>query len=414
MNQLWVRLTSAFFVVIAGVFVVVFSLYFVLGWAEESFAPEAYAPQFQEMSEPFVEHYIMEGKDDEEIIALLDTDAQVALLVAEKRSAGFADGVNPEGGGFGRILTDYARELFISDLFLTTLLIGALLGSIASVLFSRQLVRPLSDLATATQALGKNDFSQRVNVRGSDEINTLATTFNAMAVQLEHTEQVRQKMLADISHELRTPLAGLEGTLRATLDGVLTLDIPQVSNLHEQTRHLSRLVDDLHLLARAEAHRLTLDKTPTDLVALLRELMALFRLLADEAGVFLIEEFTSVPLLHVDAGRMRQVVSNLLNNALRHTPPGGTITLTLGQEGDGVIIGVHDTGEGVQPAHLPQLFDRFYRADRSRSRETGGSGLGLAIAKALVEAHGGEIWAESKGVTLGTSLLVKLFVQGRK
>ncbi len=410
MNQLWVRLTLAFIAVIAGVFVVVASLFSISSQVERSRATDAYAVYFEDATEPFVERYIVAGKEDEEIIALLDTDAQIATLIAEKRAAGFAAGVNPAGGGFGRILTDYMRDLFLSDFLLITLLIGALLGSIASVLFSRQLVRPLSELATATRALGKNDFSQRVNVRGSDEINTLVATFNAMAAQLEHTEKVRQKMLADISHELRTPLTGLEGTLRATLDGVVTLDTAQVSNLHEQTRHLSRLVDDLHLLARAEAHRLTLDKTPTDLAALLRDLMALFRLLAEEAGVSLGEDFMSVPPLNVDAGRIRQVVSNLLNNALRHTPPDGTITLTLEKVSDGVIIGVHDTGEGVSPEHLPYLFDRFYRVDRSRSRQTGGSGLGLAIAKALVEAHGGEISAESKGGNFGTSFLVKLFM----
>lgn len=390
----------AFFAVIAGTIVAVFTLYFALSWiGEPSFSPTDYALEFRDLTAPFVERYIVEGRSDAEIVALLDGNARVLSLVEESRAEGFAEGVDLNERSFGRITRDYLVELLDPNL-LIPLPIGTLFGILASIWLSRKLVRPLTNLAAASRALGKNDFSQRVALQGTDEINVLAASFNEMAAQLEHTETVRQHMLADISHELRTPLAGLEGTLRATLDGVFELDKQHISNLYGQTRHLSRLVDDLHLLARAEARRLTLDKTPTDLATLLHELLDVFRLLADDAEITLREEITPTAPVAVDAGRIRQVVSNLLNNALRHTPAGGTITLALKQNDGSAEIRVTDTGEGISAEHLPHLFDRFYRADGSRSRDTGGTGLGLAITKALVEAHGGVISAESNGLVV--------------
>ncbi|MEM7113737.1 MAG: ATP-binding protein [Chloroflexota bacterium] len=408
MNKLWIRLTLAFFGITTATVVLTFSFFFAFSWlAPVPFTQEEYLLDYDDVVQPYVETYIVEGKSDEEILTLLAIEPQIRDLLREKRADGYAPNIDLEDRGFGRILGDYLYELS-SPAVLQTILIGTLIGMIASIIASRQLTRPLANLTQASHALGQNDLSQRVAVEGSAEVNRLATTFNEMASQLEHAEQVRQSMLADVSHELRTPLAGLEGTLRATLDGVFELTPQHVSNLHEQTRHLTRLVDDLHLLARAEAKRLSLNKTAVSPPTLLNDLADTFAILAQNESVHFIRNLNPTPDINADAGRLRQIISNLLNNALRHTPATGTITLTLQAQANQIEISVQDTGEGIAAEHLPHLFDRFYRADRSRSRETGGTGLGLAITKALVEAHGGTISVASEGERQGSCFAVTL------
>ncbi|MCG8348662.1 MAG: ATP-binding protein [Chloroflexales bacterium] len=413
MNRFWVRLSGAFVGVSLLTAIFIFSLYFVLSWAlvQPTDNPQEYRRKYEDVTAPYVESLIVAGKSDAEIVALLDNGGQLQRLLRDKRSDGFAQGVDIEDRSFGRIAADYISELINLDSILT-IVIGSLFGIIASILFSRQLVRPLAKLTQASYALGDSDLSQRVMVQGSDEINELAATFNKMAAQLKQNETVRQNMLADISHELRTPLAGLEGSLRATLDGVFELDKERIAHLYQQTRHLSRLVDDLHLLARADAKRLSLDKTPVDFAQLLAQMAEIFGVLAHESGVTLETELELLRPISADEGRIRQIVSNLLNNALRHTPSGGSITLALRHTGDSAEIVVEDTGEGISAEHLPHLFDRFYRADKSRSRETGGTGLGLAITKALVVSHGGDISAESNSKNGGTVFRVNLPLQG--
>ncbi|MEM7331972.1 MAG: ATP-binding protein [Chloroflexota bacterium] len=409
MNSFAGRLIRAFFTVILGTLIVVFTLSFAFNWlSEPSYEPTRYVSKFRDTAVPFVERYIVEGKSDAEIVTLLESDAELQALIEEKRAEGFATGIDLNDSSSGQIAEEFVDELLEDEDYLIALIIGSLFGILTSVWLSRQLVRPLTELATTSHALGKSDFSQRVTVEGTDEINVLVASFNDMAAQLERNEQVRQNMLADISHELRTPLAGLEGTLRATLDGVYALDNQHISNLYRQTRQISRLVDDLHLLARAEAHRLPLDKTSVDLAAFLNELVDLFGLLAEEAGVTLVTQIEPVKPVHIDASRIRQVISNLLNNALRHTQADGTITISLRQQINEACLIVQDTGEGIAPEHLPYLFDRFYRVDGSRSRDSGGSGLGLAIAKAIVEAHKGRISARSDGLGQGSIFTIHL------
>jgi len=220
---------------------------------------------------------------------------------------------------------------------------------------------------------------------------------------------LRHNLMADVSHELRTPLTVLEGNLRAALDHVYELDDEQIANLYEQTRHLIRLVNELRELTLAEAAQLPLDQQSFDLRLLVQETVAVFEPLAEEEQVQLVVKMApNLPFISADRSRMRQVLHNLLVNALRHTPEAGQITLSATAVTGRVRLTVQDTGEGIDPQHIEHIFDRFYRTDPSRTRETGGSGLGLAIVKAIVEAHGGSVAAASAGAGKGTIFTIDL------
>ena len=222
----------------------------------------------------------------------------------------------------------------------------------------------------------------------------LARAFNPRAGALEQAGTLRRHMVADVAHELRTPRSVLQGNLRAILDDVYPLAKPEIARLYNQTRLLNRLVDDLRELAQAEAGQLQLNKQPTDLPRLVENTLATFQPVAGAAEVALKAGIPApVPPVNADPARIAQVLHNLLANALRHTPAGGTVLVTTGTEETRVWLRVSDTGAGIATHDLPHVFDRFYRADRARSRATGGAGLGLAIVRAIVEAHGGEVTA---------------------
>jgi two-component system OmpR family sensor kinase/two-component system sensor histidine kinase BaeS len=281
------------------------------------------------------------------------------------------------------------------------------IGILSGVLASRTLSRPIDELAQAAQKIGAGDLSVRTTAQGSEEINILARSFNEMAESLEKDESLRSNLLADVSHELRTPLTVLEGNLRAMLDGVYTLNDDEVANLYAQVRHLIHLVEDLRLLAQAEARQLPLTLQPTDAATLIREVVEFFTPQADESGIALVlDNFPVSFWLKADSARLRQILYNLLANALRHTPRGGTVSLRTETEAESARLVLTDTGEGISPDDLPHIFDRFYRADKSRARDSGGSGLGLAIVKALVEAQGGSIRAESGGAGQGSRFIL--------
>ena len=286
--------------------------------------------------------------------------------------------------------------------------LSVLVGVGAGVLIGRVVSKPISDLAAAAHRIGRGELGVRVKVRGSQETVELAETFNRMAADLQHAEMLRNNLMADVSHELRTPLTVLEGNLRAALDHVYALDEAEIANLYGQTRHLIRLVNDLRELSLAENHQLPMERQPTDLNALAAEALQALEPLAAEKGVTLSDRTERLPEVTVDPIRIRQVLFNLLSNALRHTPAGGAITVTATSRAGEVRLAVQDTGEGLAPDQLAAVFDRFYRADKSRSRETGGTGLGLAIAKAIVEAHGGRVEAHSDGKGHGCTFAITL------
>ena len=297
---------------------------------------------------------------------------------------------------------------------LRALLFAGILGIVGGIAASRIVAAPITRLADAARAVGAGDLGTRVPANSSStELDELTTAFNKMAADLQHAAELRTSLMADVSHELRTPLTVLEGNLRAALDHVYELDEEQIANLYEQTRHLIRLVNDLRELALAEADQLPLDIRPLQLEPLIQEIAAAFELLGEEKDIRLVVQVADdLPPVCADRVRIRQSLHNLLANALRHTPDGGTITITARAEAEGAALSVADNGEGIDPQALPHVFDRFYRTDPSRTRETGGSGLGLAIVKAFIEAQGGSITAASPGRGGGSTFTLPLPGEG--
>jgi signal transduction histidine kinase len=267
----------------------------------------------------------------------------------------------------------------------------------------RRAAAPVGELIEASGRVEAGDFSTRVPERGPREVRHLARAFNSMSARLEEIEQQRQSSLADVSHELRTPLAVIQGNIEALLDGVYPADAEHLEPILEATRDLERLIEDLRTLSLAEAKRLVLHREPTDLATLLPDVVAGYRNQAEQAGVQLIVSVAdAVPVMDVDPARIREVVANLLANALRHTPSGGSVDLAARLTGNEVEVTVRDTGSGIEPAELDRIFERFYR-----SPDSPGSGLGLSIARDLVQAHGGTITASSeagRGTTIRFTL----------
>ena len=304
---------------------------------------------------------------------------------------------------------DERMQNFAQNYFSRSLVGASLLSALIAILLSRSLTAPLQALETGANAIATQDLSHRVPVRGSREIQSVARAFNQMAVQLDQGESLRRNLLADVAHELRNPLHVLRGNLQAILDDVYPLSKAEIARLLNQTRLLTTLVDDLHDLAQAEAHQMPLHKQTTDMADLVKETAVAFKPVAAAKGISLkVELLGPTPYFLVDANRMRQVIHNLLNNALRHTPENGEIWVTVVAEHEALHIRVRDTGVGMDAAHLPYVFDRFYRTDSARSRDNGGAGLGLAIVKAIVEAHGGGVTAVSPGVGQGSTFEIVL------
>jgi len=274
---------------------------------------------------------------------------------------------------------------------------AGLLGILLALLLSRWALAPVRALIQGIRRVAQGDLSFRVSPSGPHEVAELARAFNRMAEDLERMERQRRALMADIAHELRTPLTNLQGYLEALQDGVLEPTPETLQTLHGQVLQLGRLVEDLRLLASAEAGALRLERTPTPPLEVLRQAVSAHRPRADARGVALdLDAPPDLPPVRMDPYRIGQVLNNLLENALRHTPEGGRVVVSARQEDSTLRVAVEDTGPGIPPEHLPHIFERFYRVDPSRSRETGGAGLGLAIARTLVGAHGGRIWAENR------------------
>ncbi len=288
-------------------------------------------------------------------------------------------------------------------LILRPLGFGAFLVAVVVLGFTFRAVRraiiPLGEVIDAAQRVAAGDYSTRVLERGPREVRGLTRAFNRMTTQLEANDAQRRAMLADVSHELSTPLTVIQGNLEGMLDGVYALDRAHLEPVLDETRQLARLIQDLRTLALAESGALHLQKEATDLVILLNETLASFRAQATSSGIALVPDAEpSLPNIELDPARIRQVLENLIANALRYTPHGGEIRVRCANMGENVRVEVKDTGRGIPPEEIPHIFERFYKARDSR-----GAGLGLAIAKSLVEAHGGEM-AVSSALGQGTEI----------
>lgn len=280
------------------------------------------------------------------------------------------------------------------------LLLGAVGGTAAAFLFAAvlagSLTGPLRELTLAARAIARGDLGSKVRVRSQDEVGELAASFNHMSEELARTRDLRRQLSADLAHELRTPLSIILGHAEAVQDGVLPPNRETLGLIHDEAARLSRMVEDLRLLSLAEAGELRLQRAPTAPRAMLERAAAAQAPRARQKEIDLgWEAEGGLAEVNVDADRLAQVLDNLLDNALRHTPQGGRIHLRAAAGLTGPRFSVADSGPGIADEDLPRVFERFYRTDPARSREQGGSGLGLAIAKSIVEAHGGRIWAES-------------------
>ncbi len=284
----------------------------------------------------------------------------------------------------------------ISRFFLWGGLLAIAVAILLATLLSRRILAPVRDLTRAATRFGKGDFSSRVADEGSGEIAELTRSFNSMAQNLADTEQRRRALVADIAHELRTPLSNLRGYLEAISDGVVQPDEKTIGSLAEEAGSLSHLVADLQELSLADAGALKLDLQTADITDIVTSTVTAVRPKAAARGLTITAAVApDLPPVSVDVHRIRQVLQNLLENAVLHTENGGTITVTAEQRGSFIAVAVADTGEGISAEDLAHIFERFYRVDKSRTRATGGTGLGLTIARRLVEAHGGSITATS-------------------
>ena len=314
--------------------------------------------------------------------------------------------------GMSDMMSDLVRVAFqeaIQTALVIAILVAALAAVVVSVGLSVRLARPISRLAAASRRIASGRYVERVAVISDDELGELAESFNAMADSLEATERRRLQLVGDVAHELRTPLSTIDGYLEGLEDGIIQPRDATWSLLRGETARLSRLVSDLQELWRAEARQLVLKVEPVDVRELVATAIERYATPAAERGIVVrLEAEPGVLPVRADRDRLVQVIDNLLSNAVRYTADGTLVTVSIRRVPDEVTVSVVDQGPGLTEEQRGRVFERFYRADPSRSRALGGSGIGLAIAKALVELMGGRIWAESEGPGRGSTFGLSL------
>lgn len=288
------------------------------------------------------------------------------------------------------------REISALDRrLIVTFAMAALVAVLLTFLISRRITRPIERLTAAVREMTRGEVPARVEVSGHDEMAQLATSFNSMADTITAQQELRRRMVGDVAHELRTPLTNLRCELEAIQDGLSIPDAARISSIHEEVLHLQRLVEDLQELAVAEAGGLQLQKERIEVATVVARVLDLFRPEAARRGIEIDFASDDHVFIDADATRIGQIVRNLLSNAIHHTPDGGRVHVTVRTEASNALVSIADSGSGIPAAELERVFERFYRLDEGRGRDTGGAGLGLAIVRSLVELHGGRVWAES-------------------
>jgi len=431
-HRLWFRLSITFAVIIV---VTVGTIYFFVSQriAVEMEYYEQISAQYRsdQIQSRLYVHYWIQGQSWEDVQSVVEATSQVSgthiilvavngTVIADSQGKLLGEYYNPDSPdsplelfwgpeflGEVYITPDPAVELYVapfqrlSESINRFLLLGGVvaivIALILTLVLSRRLSSPIGVLARAARRLGRGDLSQRVQFQGKGEVGELAQAFNSMAADLEHAEQLRRNLVADVAHELRTPLSNIQGYLEAIRDRVMKPNATTIHSLNEETALLSRLVDELQELSLAEAGELKLVYQAGDIANVVKKAVTSWQPQVAAKEILLSLDLPdNLPLVNIDGQRVNQVLHNLLENAVAHTGKGGTITVAAAKQGDWVEISVSDTGEGIPAVDLPNIFERFYRVDRSRARATGGSGLGLTIAKRLVEAHGGKITVQSE------------------
>jgi histidine kinase len=350
-------------------------------------------------------------------VIILAITIQITIPAAFNRHMGMMEESTMMGNGMGMgqwqgygrtLFENFRASMFESLAYAVTA--SVIVALLVSWFLSRRIVAPVRNLTDASLNIANGNYAERVQVSGSDEIAKLATRFNHMASQLEQVESMRRQLIGDVTHELRTPLTSIKGYMEGLVDGVLPSNRETFDQIHREADRLSRLVDDLQELSRVEAKAYSLDLRPVPVSNLIQTTM---KRLAPQATVKRITLRSNLPAdlppLLADEDRITQVMVNLAANAIQYTPEGGDVTISAARHVNEVHISVTDTGIGIPQEHLANIFTRFYRVDKSRSRNAGGgSGIGLTIARHIVEAHGGRIWAESAGEGQGSVFMFSL------
>jgi histidine kinase len=359
----------------------------------------------------FLSHLVIVVIADVVLIATASFVVSIGLVSAAPLTLGAAAAetgrLDPVASAVGTPLEQF--QAVMQQALLVSGFAALAVAVVVSLFVSRRIVEPLHTLSTVSERLAEGFYRERTRIGSDDEIARLAQSVNQLADTLDQTERRRLALLADVTHELRTPLATIGGYMEGLLDGVIKPSPPTFNLILQETNRLQRLIEDLELLSRVEAGQLPVIAREFDLRCTLDEIAAQFEPLFSANDVTLsVQTPATLPPVWADPDRVDQVLINILSNAYRYTPTGGRVTLRAGVHDGEMLVAVQDSGVGISAEHLPHVFERFYRVDKSRARHSGGNGIGLAIARHLVYAQGGTIWATSAGEGQGATFFFTL------
>jgi histidine kinase len=354
-------------------------------------------------------------------VLILATAAELSIPSSFQRHMATMGSMMEQMMGDTTLGMDLDADLFnnfraaVNEALFLAALASVLAAIIVSMVFSRRIVAPVQEMMSISQRIADGHYDKRVNVPGGlepremDELANLAVSFNRMAAKLDQTESMRRQLIGDVAHELRTPLSTVKGTMECLIDDVLPASVETYQQVHREVDRMQRLVHDLQELSRAEAGVYEMEVREIQVAEVVEATRARLGGQFNDKGVDLVVDIPSdLPAVHADENRIGQVLLNLLGNALQYTPPQGKVRISATPGEHEITVSIRDTGIGIPLEHLPHIFTRFYRVDKSRSRAGGGSGIGLTIVKHIVEAHGGRIWAESPGIGKGSTFTFTL------